>query len=107
MELYLLDLLIKVINYQVFGTVDKRATFICIMHQARALANIYFWNKYYQKLNQNKQMLCYVPKEWAIPIIGEDEYNMLIELSGGAPGINPYQEEFEKGCIEEENKVKA
>lgn len=94
-------------NYQVFGTVDKRATFICIMHQARALANIYFWNKYYQKLNQNKQMLCYVPKEWAIPIIGEDEYNMLIELSGGEPGINPYQEEFEKGCIEEENKVKA
>ena len=32
---------------------------------------------------------------------------MLIELSGGAPGINPYQEEFEKGCIKEENKVKA
>ena len=94
-------------NYQVFGTADKRATYICIMHQARALANVYYWNKLYQKNNEDKQMLCYVPKEWAIPIIGEDEYNMLIELSGGAPGINPYQKEFEKGCIEEENKVKA
>ena len=26
----------------------------------------------------------------------EDEYNMLIELSGGAPGVNPYQEEGRK-----------
>ena len=94
-------------NYQVFGTADKRATYICIRQQARALANVYYWNKLYQKNNEDKQMLCYVPKEWAIPIIGEDEYNMLIELSGGAPGINPYQKEFEKGCLEEENKVKA
>lgn len=94
-------------NYQVFGTVHSKATYICIMHQARALANVYYWNKLYQKKNEDKQMLCYVPKEWAVPIIGEDEYNMLIELSGGAPGINPYQKEFEKGCIEEENKVKA
>ena len=94
-------------NYQIFGTADKRATYICIMHQARALINVYYWNKYYIKNNINKRKICYVPKEWAIPIIGEDEYNMLIELSGGAPGINPYQKEFEKGCIEEENKVKA
>ena len=63
--------------------------------------------KYYIKNNINKRKICYVPKEWAIPIIGEDEYNMLIELSGGAPGINPYQEEFEEGCKKEENKVKA
>lgn len=94
-------------NYQVNGTVHSKATYICIMHQARALANVYYWNKLYQKNNEDKQMLCYVPKKWAIPIIGEDEYNMLIELSGGAPGVNPYQEEFEKGCIEEENKVEA
>jgi hypothetical protein len=32
-------------NYQVFGTPDSRATYICIMHKARALANIYYWNK--------------------------------------------------------------
>lgn len=89
-------------NYQIFGTADKRATYICIMHQARALVNVYYWNKYYKKNNINKKMLCYVPKEWAVPIIGEDEYNMLIELSGSAPGINPYEEEFIKGCMKEE-----
>lgn len=89
-------------NYQVNGTVHSKATHICIMHQARALANIYFWNKIYIKNNENKHMLCYVPKEWAIPIIGEEEYNMLIKLSGGKPGINPYETEFIKGCIEDE-----
>lgn len=29
-------------NYQVFGTPDKRATFICEMHKAESLANVYF-----------------------------------------------------------------
>ena len=28
-------------------------------------------------------MKMYCPKEWAIPIIGEEEYNYLLELSGG------------------------
>ena len=68
-------------NYQIFGTPDKRATFICIMHKARSLANAYFWNKVYKKKGVNKHMIVYCPKEWAVPIIGEDEYNYLIELS--------------------------
>lgn len=88
-------------NYQVFGTADKRATYICIMHQARALANVYYWNKLYHKQGNDNRMLCYVPKEWAIPIIGEEEYKMLIELSGGTPGINPYEEKFIRGCENE------
>jgi radical SAM protein with 4Fe4S-binding SPASM domain len=29
-------------NYEVHGTINKRATFICPMHKARALANVYF-----------------------------------------------------------------
>ena len=37
-------------NYQVFGTPDARATYICDMHKARALGNIYFWNHYYEKI---------------------------------------------------------
>jgi radical SAM peptide maturase (CXXX-repeat target family) len=31
-------------NYQIFGTPNKRATFICPMHKARVLANEYYWN---------------------------------------------------------------
>ena len=41
-------------NYEETGTVNKRLTYICIMHKANALANIYYWNKLYQKLNINK-----------------------------------------------------
>lgn len=42
-------------NYEEFGTPNKRATYICIMHKARALANVYYWNKLYQYLGINKR----------------------------------------------------
>ena len=67
-------------NYQVFGTPDARATYICIMHKARALGNAYFWNKYYRKNGINKRMKIYVPDEWALDIISESELKMLKEL---------------------------
>jgi len=68
-------------NYQVFGEINKRATFICIMHKARALGNYYYWNKYYKKYNKEERKKVYIPKEWALEIISEDEFNYLIELS--------------------------
>ena len=67
-------------NYQYHKKLNKRATHICIMHKARALALVYFWNKYYKKTNQNKKMECRVPRDWALEIISEDEYNYLVEL---------------------------
>lgn len=68
-------------NYEYFGELNKRATHICIMHKARALANVYFWNKYYRLMGEDKKMKCHVPKEWALEIIPEEEYNMLTDLS--------------------------
>ena len=68
-------------NYQTYGTANKRTTFICCMHKAVSLANVYFWNKYYKKLNQDKKFKMYCPREWAEPIIGETEYEMLLKLS--------------------------
>lgn len=70
-------------NYEVFGTINKRATFICPMHKARALANVYYWNKYYRINNIDKRLPNYCPREWALEIINEDEYNMLNELALG------------------------
>lgn len=90
-------------NYQVFGTADARATFICIMHRARALGNLYYFNKIHIKENEDDRMLCYVPKEWAIPIIGEEEFSKLIEDSGGRLGISPFDEEFRKAQKERES----
>ena len=64
-------------NYEVFGTPDQRATFICIMHKARALANVYYW----RKSGVSYEMDC--KKEWAVEIIGEDEYENLSNMKVG------------------------
>lgn len=68
-------------NYQVFGTPDKRATFICIMHKARALANVYYYNRQFIKHNSPQRMRNYVPDEWALEIISQEELSMLKSLS--------------------------
>ena len=49
-------------NYEEFGTPNKRTTYICLMHQARALANQYYWNKLYKQLNINKIMQITLPQ---------------------------------------------
>ena len=69
-------------NYQVFGTPDKRATYICVMHKARALANAYYWNKKFRQAGENKRMKLWIPKEWALEIIDEDEWNNLKQMEG-------------------------
>lgn len=70
------------LNYQLFGTPDKRATFICIMHKARALANAYFWNKGFRQTGQPKRQKIYIPEEWALEIISPEEWKSLKELEG-------------------------
>lgn len=69
-------------NYQEFGTPNKRSTRICIMHKARALANIYYWNKKYRKENSNKRKKLYLPKHECLKIIDLEEYEMLKSLEG-------------------------
>lgn len=67
-------------NYQYTGSVNKRVTFICDMHKATALANVYYWNKVYIKHNINKSFVNNCPDNWAIEIIGKDELNLLKKL---------------------------
>ena len=68
------------LNYQYFGTPNKRATYICPMHQARVLANVYYWNKVYKRANFDKVFKNYVPDEWALKIVDENELRLLKEL---------------------------
>jgi uncharacterized protein len=68
-------------NYEIYGTPNKRATFICPMHKARVLANVYYWNKIYKKYNINKNFKMNCPKEWALEIISKEEYEMLYNLT--------------------------
>lgn len=68
-------------NYQEFGTPNKRATYICDMHKARVLANVYFWNSCFKKHGENKVFAMNVPDEWALEIIGNSELEMLKQLA--------------------------
>ncbi|RCX20866.1 uncharacterized protein DFR58_10168 [Anaerobacterium chartisolvens] len=58
-------------NYEEAGTPNKRVTYICVMHQARVLANIYYWNKLYKQLDMDKQFKNHVPEQWAMDIAGK------------------------------------
>jgi radical SAM peptide maturase (CXXX-repeat target family) len=68
-------------NWESQGSYNKRATYICPMHKARALINVYYWNKFYRIKGEKKRMKNYCPKEWALQIISEEEYEMLNKLA--------------------------
>jgi radical SAM peptide maturase (CXXX-repeat target family) len=68
-------------NYQETGTPNKRCTYICWMHRARSLANVYYWNKVYKKHKENIEYEIFLPKDLALQIIDEDEYDLLYSLS--------------------------
>lgn len=73
-------------NYQEHGTADKRVTYICEMHKARVLATNYYWNTFHKKMNDGEAMDLWVPKQWAVPIIGEEEYQLLVDLTKSLGG---------------------
>ena len=68
-------------NYQTHGTVDKRTTFTCIMHKARALCTAYYVNKHIESGDEGEVMSIYLPRKEAVEIIGEDNYNELVQLT--------------------------
>lgn len=61
-------------NYECFGTQNRRATYICCMHKARSLACVYYW----RRMGKDFPLNC--PKEWAVEIIGEEEYERLANM---------------------------
>ena len=67
-------------NYQETGSMNKRVTHICIMHKARALANAYYWNRFYEKHDIQNVHELYLSKEDALRIIDIEEYEMLQKL---------------------------
>lgn len=67
-------------NYQKFGTANKRATYICEMHKARALANLYFWSLYSKISSVPIKFKNYLTDEIALSIIAIDEWTMLKKL---------------------------
>lgn len=68
-------------NYQATGSCNQRTTNICWMHRAEALANVYYWNLYYQKQGKKDHYPCYLSRDYATQIISNEEYDYLLTLS--------------------------
>ena len=68
-------------NYQSLGSFNKRSTNICWMHRARALANVYYWNKRYVQERREKIFPLYLSRNLATQIISDEEYDELIRLT--------------------------
>ena len=64
-------------NYQDSGDFNHRATYICVMHQATALANSYYWNRYYLQNDQDNRMKLWLEDEKALKIIPIEELAFL------------------------------
>lgn len=68
-------------NYQDSGgDFNKRATYICIMHKARALANCYYWNLKAWKNNEKARMKLWLSDQESLKIIDENELLFLKAL---------------------------
>ncbi len=93
-------------NYEVHGTVDKRCTFICDMHKSRSLSIVYYWNHYFHEKGLDENVVdLWVPKQWAVPIIGEEEYQKLKDLTLQMGGFVNDSQTIVKG-YESKNKSK-
>lgn len=73
-------------NYEITGTPDKRLTYICEMHKARVLAQCYHHNMLHLQDPDHAPKQMHMPRAWAVPIVGEEEYQMLRELERKASG---------------------
>lgn len=68
-------------DYQSSGNLLSRNTNNCWVHRAQSLANVYYWNKFYQKFHLNKKFEMNLPKNLALKIISNEEYELLYTLS--------------------------
>ncbi len=67
-------------NYERTGSPNQRVTYICDMHKARVLAQCYHHNKLHLLHPEHEPKKINIPREWALEIIGEAEWEMLLEL---------------------------
>ena len=90
-------------NYQELGSANKRATYICIMHKSRTLSNIYYWNKGFKKYAPWFKFASWIPREFALEIIDDEEYDYLMSLvQFTKEDIDLTQKMLDEGTVPEE-----
>lgn len=65
-------------NYSLHNDFKHRSVNICQMHKARALANIYYWNKLSKINNLDKKFLFWLSKKDALKLIGKKELKQFL-----------------------------
>lgn len=68
-------------NYERTGTPNQRVTYICLMHRARVLAQCYHHNMLHLEKPEHEPKVMHIPRDWAVEIVGEAEYEALLELA--------------------------
>ena len=64
-------------NYEIYGTANKRVTNICNAHKGRVLAHYYYINNRSLLWRDCKPQETSIPREWALKIISEKEFDQL------------------------------
>ena len=52
----------------------------CVMHKARSLGNVYYWNSLYRKQGSVKRFKRNLPDEEALKIVSKEELELLNTL---------------------------
>lgn len=71
-------------HYEIYGTPDRRATFICPTHKARVLAASYYHNRRYLETGKGAPFPLCIPRAWAEELVGGGEYEALMALADKA-----------------------
>ncbi len=72
------------LNYEMYGTANRRFTGICWAHKARVLASAYYYNRRYLEIGDCLPIKANLPAEDALKILTEGEYKEFIALEENA-----------------------
>lgn len=67
-------------SWEVTGKIGERTIYHCEMHKARVLAMTYYHNKRHVLNGDTERFIMHTPQEWAVPIVGQEEYERLLLL---------------------------
>ena len=68
------------LNYELFGTANKRFTGICWAHKARVLASAYYHNRRYLEIGDCLPIKAELPEPDALEILPSSEYEEFLEV---------------------------
>lgn len=72
------------LNYEMYGTANKRFTGICWAHKARVLASAYYHNRRYIEIGDCLPIKAELPKDDALEILPAADYEEFLKIERAA-----------------------